>query len=57
VKSEDLNAEEVARVVSKAVVESIVKASEWAAEANLCPGKRECLERWLERVKALRRCG
>jgi len=56
VKSEDLDAEAVAKTVSKAVAESMVKASEWAAEAKLCPGKRECLERWLERVKALRRC-
>jgi hypothetical protein len=56
VKRENFNAEEVARIISKVVVESIVEASGWATEANLCSDKRECLERWLERVKALRRC-
>jgi hypothetical protein len=56
-KRGDFNAEETARAISELIVESMVKASEWATEANLCSNKRECLERWLERVKALRRCG
>jgi hypothetical protein len=56
VKREDLDAGEVAKTLSKAIVESMVKASEWMAEAKLCSDKRECLERLLKRVKALRRC-
>jgi hypothetical protein len=56
VKREDFNAEEAARAISKAVVKSLVKASEWAAEAKLCSGKGECLKLLLEQVKALTGC-